>query len=84
MTPRSRAAGILLERDAAIEMRDGTLLRADVWRPQSSGRFPTLLQRFPYDKSAALASIVLAGVEPARAVQAGFVVVVQDTRGRFA
>ena len=84
MAPGSRAAGILLERDVAIQMRDGTLLRADVWRPQSSGRFPTLLQRFPYDKSAALASIVLAGVEPARAVQAGFVVVVQDTRGRFA
>lgn len=84
MPAQSRAVGILLERDVAIEMRDGTLLRADIWRPQSSGRFPTLLQRFPYDKSAALASIVLAGVEPARAVQAGFVVIVQDTRGRFA
>ncbi|HEX4036016.1 MAG TPA: CocE/NonD family hydrolase [Solirubrobacteraceae bacterium] len=83
MTGLPREGAILLERGAAIAMRDGTVLRADIWRPSGTGRFPVLLQRFPYDKSGSLASVVLTGVEPARAVQRGFVVVVQDTRGRF-
>lgn len=78
------AAKIVLERDVPVPMRDGTILRADVWRPTDDGRYPVLLQRFPYDKSAALASVVYAGLEPARAVRQGFVVIIQDTRGRFA
>jgi uncharacterized protein len=78
------ATKVALDRDVPIPMSDGTILYADVWRPARVGRFPVLLQRFPYDKSAALASVVLAGLEPVRAVQQGFAVVIQDTRGRFA
>src|SRR5438094_938489 len=33
-------------------MRDGTVLRSDVWRPSGGGRYPVLLIRLPYDKSA--------------------------------
>ncbi|MEE2841531.1 MAG: CocE/NonD family hydrolase, partial [Chloroflexota bacterium] len=32
-------------------MRDGTVLRADVWRPDSEGGFPVLIERTPYDKT---------------------------------
>ncbi len=77
-------ATVALARDVAVTMRDGVVLRADIWLPAGSGRFPVLLQRLPYDKTAALTSVVFPGLEPARAAQAGFVVVVQDTRGRFA
>ena len=62
-------------------MRDGTLLRADVWRPAGDGRHPAILQRQPYDKSNSFFATVLYGLEPLRAVGAGFALVVQDTRG---
>jgi predicted acyl esterase len=39
--------------DVPVEMRDGTILMADVYRPQGEGTFPVLLQRLPYDKAAA-------------------------------
>lgn len=76
--------GLIVDLDVEIPMRDGTVLRADVWRPGRAGRFPTLLQRLPYCKRNAVASVVFAGLEPVRAAAAGFAVVVQDTRGRFA
>jgi len=33
------------EADVAVPMRDGAVLRADVLRPSSEGRFPTLVYR---------------------------------------
>ena len=36
--------------DVDIQMRDGTILRADVWLPPTQGRFPTLVYRTPYGK----------------------------------
>jgi len=63
-------------------MRDGTVLYADVWRPDAPGRFPVLLTRTPYDK-ALLLNAVIAGVDPMRSVGEGYVVIYQDTRGRF-
>ena len=41
------------EHDVAVPMRDGVVLRADVWRPQGSGPFPVLVYRTPYGKTAA-------------------------------
>jgi hypothetical protein len=60
-------------------MRDGTVLRADVYRPAPSGRYPVLVYRTPYGKSDAARdySIHLA------AVQRGYAVVLQDVRGRY-
>jgi putative CocE/NonD family hydrolase len=57
-------------------MRDGTLLRADIYRPKTEGTFPVLLQRTPYDKTGS-SSFSL------RAAARGFVVIVQDVRGRY-
>src|SRR5947208_16096041 len=33
-----------------VPMRDGTILRADVYRPTGTGPRPVLVQRTPYDK----------------------------------
>jgi putative CocE/NonD family hydrolase len=73
-----------VERNVPVPMRDGTVLRADVWRPAGEGRHPTLLQRLPYNKADAFITGHLFGLEPLRAVGAGFAVVLQDTRGRYA
>ena len=75
---------VLVERHVPVPMRDGTVLTADVWRPDDDRRHPTLLQRSPYSKSPGRISIVDAGLDPLRAVEAGYAVVLQDVRGRFA
>jgi putative CocE/NonD family hydrolase len=73
---------LMVERDVPVDMRDGTVLRADVYRPDSDERFPVLLQRTPYDKGLPRISALL--LNPVRAASAGYAVVVQDVRGRFA
>src|SRR5947209_12012032 len=62
-------------------MRDGTVLRANVYRPAGEGRWPVLLTRLPYGKDMPLGGSV---INPVQAARAGYAVVVQDTRGRFA
>jgi putative CocE/NonD family hydrolase len=75
----------VIERDVPVTMSDGVVLRADVWRPADATiRTPTLLQRTPYDKSAAFGTQTILGLEITRALDAGFSVVIQDTRGRYA
>jgi putative CocE/NonD family hydrolase len=74
----------VVERDVAMPMRDGTVLRADVWRPATAQRCPVLLQRTPYSKADLSVSVVQTGLDPMRAVEAGYAVVIQDCRGRFA
>ena len=71
---------LTVDRNVAAPMRDGTILYADVYRPAGPGPYPTLLQRTPYDKANPRvgASFIL------RAASAGYAVVVQDVRGRFA
>ena len=77
--PRAeQAAGIVIEKNVAASMRDGVVLRADVYRPAAPGRRPALLQRTPYSKNPDAPTSQFH-----RLAQAGFVVVVQDTRGRY-
>ncbi len=42
-----------IERDVAIEMDDGAVLRADVFRPAGEGRHPVILSYGPYAKGLA-------------------------------
>jgi hypothetical protein len=70
---------MLVDRDEPGEMRDGTILCADVYRPDSSDRYPVLLQRTPYDKNNPRITALL--LDPMRAASAGYAVVVQDVRG---
>jgi hypothetical protein len=74
-------ASIRIEHDIPMKTRDGTTLRADVFRPDDSARHPAILSRTPYDKSLSWNSDFLGAVQAARA---GYAFVVQDTRGRFA
>jgi hypothetical protein len=63
-------------------MRDGTLLYADVYRPAGEGEYPVLLQRTPYNK--ALPTVTGLMGDALRFAGAGYAVVIQDTRGRYA
>ena len=74
-------AEIRIEFDVPAEMRDGTVLRADVYRPGGTGPWPVLLARLPYGKQTPMMGVVL---DPLAAARRGFLVVIQDTRGRFA
>jgi uncharacterized protein len=73
---------IHVELDVPVPMRDGTVLRADVYRPDAHGKFPVLLKRTPYDKSVAIRRT--AYLDPIRAASHGYAVVIQDVRGRYA
>lgn len=68
---------IEIELDVPAVMRDGTILRADVYRPTGDGPWPVLIQRTPYFKGGGVAQL---GV--IEAAQRGYIVVHQDTRGR--
>lgn len=72
---------LIVDRNVPVPMRDGAILRADVYRPDAAGKFPVLVMRTPYGKDGALES----GGEDtiSRAPRAGYAVVVQDVRGRF-
>ncbi|MFC4035604.1 CocE/NonD family hydrolase [Streptomyces polygonati] len=68
--------------DGEAVMRDGTVLRADIHRPPTgSGPWPVLLARGPYGKQD---PGILARLAPSAAARRGYLVVIQDTRGRFA
>ena len=72
---------MVVDRDVEAQMRDGTILRADVYRPAVAGPVPTLLTRTPYDRSQPMA--VGAAPDPLSATARGYAVVIQDVRGRF-
>jgi len=72
------SARIVVERDVEAQMRDGVILRADVYRPDTEEPLPVLLQRTPYGKGFSNPAFAL------MAAERGYAVVVQDTRGRWA
>ncbi|PON17254.1 hypothetical protein C2W62_14110 [Candidatus Entotheonella serta] len=75
-----RQAALTVEQNIPVPMRDGTILFADVYRPSGGGRYPVLLERLPYGKhKPRYRSFYL---EPMRAVNRGYVVVLQEVRGR--
>jgi hypothetical protein len=45
---------MLIEQDTPVPMRDGALLRANVYRPDAEGRFPVLMTLGPYGKDVPL------------------------------
>jgi putative CocE/NonD family hydrolase len=64
---------VIVERNVPVPMRDGTILRADVHRPDRGGPYPVLVRRTPYGKEGNFD----------RFVRAGYIVVSQDVRGRY-
>jgi len=71
---------VKVERDVEIKMRDGIVLRGDLFRPDADGRFPVLLQRTPYRRAIPWGYNVDFAQ---RAASRGYVVFLQDVRGRY-
>jgi len=71
---------MIVEFDVPATMRDGTVLRANVYRRGGADPGPVLLCRTPYGKDFPNAG---ATIDVPEATKRGFVVVIQDTRGRF-
>jgi putative CocE/NonD family hydrolase len=66
------------EENVSAEMRDGTLLKADVYRPDDGGRHPVLILRTPYWK------LNPRYIKTARNLaERGYTVICQDMRGRY-
>ena len=82
---------MIVERDVMIQARDGVRLATDIYRPEGAGPFPVILERTPYDKSAASRSEITVADETPRSreavaryfVDAGYAVAYQDCRGRY-
>ena len=72
---------IRVDRNIPMKMRDGITLRADVYRPDDKERHPAIVVRTPYNKIPSAPSNFLSPVE---AAFAGYAMIIQDTRGRFA
>jgi putative CocE/NonD family hydrolase len=67
---------VTIENGVGATMRDGVKLIADIYRPEAAGQFPVLLERTPYNRAGGLGSA-------AKMAAQGYVVIIQDTRGRF-
>lgn len=75
---------VLIQRDVPVPMRDGASLITDIYRPgengdMARGKFPVILVRTCYDKDVPIK--FFAG--PDYYVPRGYVVAIQDTRGRY-
>lgn len=70
---------IKIVRHQAIPMRDGVILYADMYMPAEPGKYPTIITRSPYGSQRE-------GVHHqtmTKFAQRGYVVIVQDVRGRY-
>lgn len=72
---------INIEFDVPATMRDGVVLMSNVYRPANDGMYPVLLTRLPYGKDNPRDTTYF---DPLKAARRGYIVVVQDVRGRFA
>ncbi|SER68084.1 CocE/NonD family hydrolase [Salisediminibacterium halotolerans] len=74
---------IIIERDVPAIMRDGIRLYANIYRPADTNtNLPVLLTRLPYNKDHPDFSHRY--IDPIRLASSGYIVIIQDVRGRFA
>ncbi len=69
---------VIIRHNVSVPMRDGVMLRADIYWPDAPGPFPVLMTRTPYNKDGGENMDV--GL---RGAQRGFIMVNMDVRGRF-
>ncbi|MFI0977565.1 CocE/NonD family hydrolase [Streptomyces sp. NPDC021093] len=69
--------------DVGARMRDGTVLRADVYRPRTTEKVPVILMRTQYDKKEAEVQ-PSSYQSPQWFASHCYLVVVQDVRGQYA
>lgn len=74
--PAAQRFEVTVENGVRVKMRDGVTLAADLYRPQGAGKFPVLVERTPYNRKGDFAMAH-------ELASHGYVVVLQDTRGRF-
>jgi putative CocE/NonD family hydrolase len=67
---------ILVDSNVMMPMRDGIKLATDIYRPDTSGKFPVILVRTPYKKE-------MNELQARYYARRGYVFAVQDCRGRF-
>jgi putative CocE/NonD family hydrolase len=77
----SQIEEITVQRNVPAVMRDCTTLNSNVYRPAAGGPYPVLLTRLPYGKDLSADTTYFDSMKAARR---GYVVVVQDVRGRYA
>lgn len=75
-SPAETKYKVIIQRGVRAKMRDGVQLVADIYRPEGEGKFPVLLERTPYSRAGE------SGMAYELAAH-GYVVVLQDTRGRY-
>ena len=68
------------QEDVPAAMRDGTILRSNVFTPDPPGSYPVILMRLPYDKDVAQTYVY---ASPAVYAEHCYIVVVQDMRGQY-
>jgi uncharacterized protein len=71
---------VVVRGNVPARMRDGTTLMSNVYRPVEGGPYPVLLARHPYGKDLSSSASML---DPLKAAAGGYIVVVQDVRGRY-
>ena len=88
MSSDRNSRNVIVEKDIRIPMRDGVVLRGDLYRPVDSlepGRaVPSVVTRTPYDKELSGAGLVAVMPNALKLAERGYAVVVCDTRGRYA
>lgn len=77
-TARAGTGGIIVEKNVMLPMRDGVRLATDIYRPSGAGKYPVVLIRTLYGSETP---------EYSRRgqyyVERGYVLAVQDTRGKY-
>jgi hypothetical protein len=73
---RPETNGVIEESDVPITMSDGVILSANVYRPDTPGRYPVLLTQTPYNKDGAALATVNEYL-----VRRGYAHIVVDVRG---
>src|SRR6478752_3692694 len=73
--PAPETDAVTVQTHVRVKMRDGVSLVADIYRPKAEGKLPVLLTRTPYNRKDPSTGMYLAS--------RGYVVILQDTRGRF-
>ena len=69
---------LITQENVSAEMRDGSVLKADIYRPDDGGQHPVLLLRTPYWK------LNPRYINSARKLaEQGYTVICQDMRGRY-
>lgn len=76
-TKTDNTGKILTEKNVMVEMRDGVRLATNIYRQEGAVPSPVLVSRTPYNKDFLMLDLDYF-------VNAGYVVVCQDVRGRFA